>query len=468
MLHEVRRTKDLQNLRLVCKLFDDIFAPVVLSHIHLRSYPPVTLPGGVSLRDLTRRNESLAFVKSLTIYSLEWLVFQPEGFHEHCRAALQYLLLASTHPFRYLRSAKDTPSLSNEVAGVQGKYYLKKLQECILPNLESVKWYMQIDGPKTSRTLFLKVLVSLPSLKELDLSLKLYNIEDLDSFMHLLAQVSGLQKLTLRLRRGHSSYHGSYLRWFGRLIANNPNLAYLHLVWHDDATLSPLRVFRYLPVDRPTQLKHLLLDTYIITSEPDMIPHLRSLQSLNICWMPPSNFWETLALNGIFIPFLTVGFVGEALCKYLLLNASLVSFTIATPAYFSQNPSYLLGTLGLFRALETTHVAQITISPSNWARWYGNAEIEACLRRCAKLRRITLIFENGCLPVYKDIRATAKTVSRLGDKISLQISGDDYIHQAFRKCCQSKDPLMKSLQQRLVFLELQDLKSSSSLFPWSY
>ncbi|KIL59486.1 hypothetical protein M378DRAFT_1006881 [Amanita muscaria Koide BX008] len=255
--YKVRRTQDLQSLRLVCKLFGEIFALVVLSHIRLESTP---------LRDLTRRNEPLAFVKSLTVHRL---VFKPEGFYELSWAALHYLLLAPTHPFRYLRSAKDTPSLSNEVASVQGNYYLRKLQGSMLPNLESVQWCMQIDGPKASRTLFLKVLVSLPSLKELSLAMTLYNIEDLDSFMCLLAQVRGLQTLTLCLSPGHSSYHESYLRWFGRLIANNPNLACLQILWQSDATLSALRVFRYVPVDRPAQLKLCYLTR--ISSTPNLL-----------------------------------------------------------------------------------------------------------------------------------------------------------------------------------------------------
>ncbi|KIL59487.1 hypothetical protein M378DRAFT_1006955 [Amanita muscaria Koide BX008] len=187
-----------------------------------------------------------------------------------------------------------------------------------------------------------------------------------------------------------------------------------------------------------------------------MIPHLRSLQSLTVPCMLQPRFWQMLARNGIFIPFLTVGFVCKALYEYLLLNASLISFIIKCPSYY---PHRGPGSLGLFRALETTDLAQITISPFDWGIWYGDAEIEACLHRCAKLRRITLIFENGRLPVYKDIQDTIETVSRLGDKISLEIIGEGDIHRAVRECCHSKDPPMKSLRQRLVFLELQGLKS---------
>jgi hypothetical protein len=248
--------------------------------------------------------------------------------------------------------------------------------------------------------LFLKFLVLLPSLKELDLSLKLEEKEDFNSFKYPLAQVRSLQKLTLRLRRGCGPH--DHFRWFGRLIANSPNLAYLHLQWHENEGASFLEVFDHVPVDRPAQLKHFLLDTFILYNEPKMFPHLRSLQSLHICWPASPYFWQTLALNGIFIPFLTVGCVNWALCDYLLVNASLVSFTIATSVYFSR------GTRSsgshLFGALETTDVAQITISPFNWAMWHENAEVEAGLRRCAKLRRITLnFFENGCRPVYEDI-----------------------------------------------------------------
>lgn len=456
---------DIQNLRLVCKHLNDIFAPTVLSHIHLgdRSYvirgreymlfpcwggymkdPNITVTRpSASLRDLTSGHESLAFVKSLTVSSLEWLVYQP-------------YLLKQTNLFQWLQFVKNGRFRRDGLVRIhwQGK----------LPNLESVKWDIEIDGPNTS-FLFLKVFILLPSLKELHLSLKPCDNEYLDSFMDRLARVSGLQTLTLHLRRSYTDSYDNYLWGLGRLVANNPDLMNLRLVCDGKATLSPLRLFHHVPADRPAKFKKLLLDIDATTSELDMIPHLRSLQSLDIRRVPP-NFWEALALNGIFIPFLTVGEVNGALCEYLLLNTNLVSLTMLL-GY--QNLSHI-GSHGLLRALKNTNVVQITTSQHHWAKWSEDAEIEVCLGQCGKLQKITVIFEKAHSPVYNDIDAMARTVSRLGDKISLEISGEDRIHRVFRKvfrkCRQSEDYPMKSLQQRLVFLDLQDQESSSS-FPWS-
>jgi hypothetical protein len=256
---------------------------------------------------------------------------------------------------------------------------------------------MQIEGPRTPISLLIKVLISLPALKELDLSVKLRNIHvpSFDEYAELLSRISGLQRLVLRMHRGHSNCYERYLRCFGRLIANNPNLSYLHLSWHDDAVLFPLRVLAYLPADRPAQLKYLLLDTHNISVEPDVTPHLRSLHTLDVCWIPTADFWETLANGGVFIPSIKIGFVTETLCTYLRLNKQLTSLTIA-------RPRSLLAT-NLFKALEATNIEHLTISPSNWGRWYKDHKIEASLRRCTKLRRITIVFENGCLLVFKDI-----------------------------------------------------------------
>ncbi|KAM6499480.1 hypothetical protein JOM56_004988 [Amanita muscaria] len=137
---------DVQNLRLVCKHLNDIFAPTVLSHIHLgdRSYktpgreyltwgfasynggrpsytrgPDITVPRpSASLRDLASGHKSLAFVKSLTVSSLEWLVYQPN-------------LLKQTNLFQWLQFVKNGRFRGDGLVRIhwQGK----------LPNLESVK-----------------------------------------------------------------------------------------------------------------------------------------------------------------------------------------------------------------------------------------------------------------------------------------------------------------------------------------
>ncbi|KAM6502620.1 hypothetical protein JOM56_002597 [Amanita muscaria] len=131
---------DIQNLRLVCKHLNDIFAPTVLSHIHLgdRSHvirgrehrlfsswcgyyttPDITVTRtSASLRDLASGHESLAFVKSLTVSSLEWLVYQP-------------YLLKQTNLFQWLQFLKNGRFRRDGLVRIhwQGK----------LPNLESVK-----------------------------------------------------------------------------------------------------------------------------------------------------------------------------------------------------------------------------------------------------------------------------------------------------------------------------------------
>ncbi|KAF8625133.1 hypothetical protein AX17_006912 [Amanita inopinata Kibby_2008] len=207
---------DYKPLRLVCRLYDVIWSPIVLRHIlvfrknHNVLDDLTSDPRFQQLLDLLHKPERLCYTETITIDS--WLWMESDGFKFFFPVFETFLLfppfgvilalmnMTVTIPYRLIQFAlKPTFAadlLNRALSRFRAKSHLAQLSEQPnFPNVRCVRWVTDETKKRSMVTRMLKIFMSLPNLTELELTIT--QNDDCDSVATHLAQLHNLRKLSL-------------------------------------------------------------------------------------------------------------------------------------------------------------------------------------------------------------------------------------------------------------------------------
>lgn len=189
------------------------------------------------------------------------------------------------------------------------------------------------------------------------------------------ARQRNLLKLTVRLWfRDHFGQQS--LGWLKRAIANNPDLT--HLVLYQTRILPGLislsDLFEDIPSERPLRLKHIRLSSHYYQITPTILPHIRSLRSLNVHFPfrhgahEVDTVWSALQHEEIYVSEIQTSRVTSRFLEYLrhfnhLSVLSICGSGCTGNEFDAQNMTILL------KILEQHSMRRLRIEPFNWGKW---------------------------------------------------------------------------------------------------
>ncbi|KAF8628043.1 hypothetical protein AX17_006047 [Amanita inopinata Kibby_2008] len=465
--HPILKYKYIKMLRLVCKSFDRAFAPIVLWRITIfgPSYKPL-LSNLNQFRVLSEGYDRLTQVKSITIHSWSWIFSSIEGPY-WCRppiyTAIPNAVIAFTlvypiyYLFRYSFRPRNLPKdFGNTLIRLQARYLLKVLGDGSfkLPNVRSVN-YESDDDNKKSIKLLSNVLLNLPSLTELQLSLR-HHLDcfpmPFDQLVPTMQKLHNLRKITVF---ADTQCH-RHPDWLKAAILHNPNLESLALygsIGH--FCLSDL--LEGVPADRPLRLQHIRLSDYCYGLTTTVLPHIRSLTSLEISFIikPVGEFdeiWRVLKREKIYLSKISTDCVSLAMFSYLSCYNGLTSFSIngVYTTNVGQSPGCVLFPL----LAQHPNLQRLALFPHTWNNWYKHSDNKTSLLRCTNLRELAFHFFESTGYVPSAIAEISDFASQFRKPFCLVTVEDRYHSRFFDKfvdyCRGSKNPLVQDLGGRIV------------------
>jgi hypothetical protein len=422
-----------------------------------------------------KASNQMSFVKSITLGPWNW-VFEPYD---------SFWLPPGVPKFPLWKSIVISPAylafslffnitgLSRRVceasARVKAKYYIRRGEHlCFqLPNVKRVRWVETYLECRKSIRLNSQLLEALPSLTELDITIP-FNMAGVAEQIGLtVARLRNLRKLTVRLWfRDHFGQQS--LGWLKRAIAGNPNLT--HLVLYQTRILPGLislsDLFEDIPSERPLRLQHIRLSSHYYQITPIMLPHIRSLRSLNVhfpFWHGADEIdsvWSTLQREKIYVSEIQTNRVTSRFLDYLRHFDHLVALSICSSGgtgneFDAQNMAILLG------ILEQHSLRRLRIEPFNWGRWSQCCN-HASINNLKQLQGIVL--HSGWLwgwdsidsfwwaSTIDDVVAIAYLVSRIEAPVTLMLEGELVLYNKFLTFCRnSSSALVRDLCQRISY-----------------
>ncbi|KAF8629345.1 hypothetical protein AX15_003496 [Amanita polypyramis BW_CC] len=473
---------EFKNLRLVCRSLNYVFTPIVLSSIHV-FYP---LPRGKvlsrfqQLRALTGGLNQLSHVRTLTLNSWDW-IFQAHGrfghvrFSDSDRRALikailwNYVLVPAGYFFwaLYIDPAALPRQMRKVLARARAKRYVKHIDRISfqLPNVRRVNWWLpapNIDSHK-SVLLNLRILETLPSLEELELTFHPYN-DRIHEIADTMSRLHNLRKITVRIINPSDEGQELHFNWLKQAIAHNPNLIYLDLYQVEDEdgemiTISDL--FNDVPPDQPVKLEHIRLSPIFYQVTPTVSRHFRSVASINICfpysWRPHTmdGIWQILYNEGIFVSDIQTNRVTQDMLNYLCCLNSLTSLSLydldSVHQVRNQESAKMLFPV-LVRHSKT--LRRLRLEPYDWGYWFCVPDNELTLMRCAELEEFVLHYvgKKHSRGMWRDVVLICDILSQLDSPFTLVLECDLTFYARFLKCCSDHPRLsIQDLRTRVVF-----------------
>lgn len=365
----------LRSLRLVCKLFDTVWSPIVLVNMTLfTGYYPTHHVN--RLFDIVRgKDTTAAFTTTLTLRNWEFL-------------ELSWSFWILRNPWHYLRL--DTLRRFKEC--LRARRYASLLPDKLqLPHLRCVRLFFPRSESNWATYQLTRMLAAFPQLTELELTTAA-NV-DMAHVAQCLKPLRGLRKLKLAIlcvRRLKDFPHAvPEINYFGRFIADNHNLT--HLTFRSSFThkFNLSELFLDVPSNRPLILEHFSCNDNCRNFEA-LLPHIQSISSFEFqCDRPAGNTWcTTLSDAGIFPPTMTAHFLDPQLTMYLTKHPAIVGLSLfGEGATISTIESDELCSI-LVQHSATLQYLKIT--SANLALMLRTLQNELNFKQCKNLREIAL------------------------------------------------------------------------------
>ncbi|KAM6500161.1 hypothetical protein JOM56_003175 [Amanita muscaria] len=459
--------EDYKSLRLVCKLFDLVWSPVVLNHLVFFPLGPGwrhddDIRLRAQLRHLERNtNNNLSFANTLTIQDWHYLNTGLYWFVEDVRQA-QFSASNNLAP----RTVATLVRMMVALASFTIVPAVKLAKPDALPTsfqINSVFPTFIAPGGLIFRALegnwvvqhTTKVLRALPQLTELELLLPAYS--NMSYIARCLASVCTLRRFSVetnsyrKIEYDKCSEHLTKLEHFRLVIARNPNLTHLALL--SDVACNLFSLFCDIPPNRPLKLEHLSLGP-LFSEFKAIVPHIRSLKSFDCqVFFTPSDRWTLLSNEDIFPPIIQASKVDSDLIAYLGRHPGIVSLSFGDVE---------VGLCTLFYGVIAQHSNTLQ-SLAGMSRYLASSlsriSNETSLLQCTNVREFVLhASHEGCLwnccPGH-NMNSEAKifpVIGRLSSELTVVIANNK---QIFSKCvayCDTSDnTLVRDLKGRIVY-----------------
>ncbi|KAM6488947.1 hypothetical protein JOM56_015583 [Amanita muscaria] len=495
----------LRALRLVCKSFNSIYAPVISSHIVL--FPPKLLdPPYLTLvqhlRSLVHeRDPSLTYYSTLTIKHWHYAdtpldrrsSLIPQGLQPSYRAPIAALV------HRLWNRRGPTPTAFIVLGAATGiiilvilfmyiiigaiiflstvivlilliviflqrkrikttlnilrvRFYVELLQRKLdLSNIRRVRLFIDSRSRNWSIHRSTSLLLSLPKLTELELCIS--HDTDLEYTTKCLAPLNRLHKLSLLSATGISPPHTCCL---SPLIAQNENLTHFDYDWRPNVPYDLSLLFRDVAISKPLRLRHLSLNTACMNFEA-VVPHIHSLTSFEFHY--GKNMWcDTFLRADVFPTTIKVERLDAELTLFIRRHPGIVSLTISM-----DNPQRQPIETPLFDALyhQVNSLRHLCLTTKYLTRVLCNVDVEMSFLRCTNgLRELVLLNDEmgSHIPLPILFWSTNSTIDiPFFYNYSHQIRLHQYEHQIF--------PIAARLDRSMtVVIRAQDLKIFHSCF----
>ncbi|KAF8625132.1 hypothetical protein AX17_006911 [Amanita inopinata Kibby_2008] len=433
---------DYKPLRLVCKIFNDIWSPIVLHSIVLfpnrycRKENVALRAGFQQLVDLAHGHDRWRYTETVTMDTWDWMESDPP---------IQYILKSWSATYK-LQVAFTRAQVKSHFAQLPKKHSLV--------NVRCVRWHAYAEKKHWLISRTVKLFMSLPNLTELELTIT-HEKHNTNShyFATQLAQLRNLRKLSLYVICATFRYpHSGVLDPFRKVIASNLKLTHLYLGGCRDYD-HPSGDFSLLmgdvPADHPLKLEHLCLYSNLINPD-SLLPHIRSLKSLSrqrAVDFSGCNVWPTLCKAKIF-PAAVVGSATDDFTEYLRAHAGVVSLSFY-PGRYSKDSNWFVKDLA--RHANTLEVFGMGLTHY----CYINGGSQLVFAQLSNLKRMVVYcdswYKNCGLQVPSDICGVLRTTAQVHHQVVVVFDSKDVFKECVAHCCASQDVLLHSLARRMVY-----------------
>ncbi|KAF8637266.1 hypothetical protein AX17_002946 [Amanita inopinata Kibby_2008] len=455
--------EDFRTLRLVCKAFDALYAPIVLSAIQL--FKNATLSSGLmQIHDLMVGSDSLEHsAKTITIAGWRWIYGSPSFISVRQMRMPGWLLpgiclnvtvLPICYVLRCVFRADEIPRrFINMINRARARRCVSRLPDKVkFPNVRCVKWriaYAERDWI-VSRTL--QLLLAFPQLTELELVLPVYH--NVRNLADCLTALRNLRKLTIETTFDSKlrSPSPQNINGFQKLIACNPFLTHLILVQPGIGGQGCLfELMGDVPSYRPLALQHLgLSDNF---SNPfAILPHLTCLTSLDVRstrW--GTDFWQLLDAAKIYPSEIKTDCIDGQLITYLKHHPNLVTLSADCP--YKKVIGYLL----LQALAQHPHTLQNFSSDSrSLCRCLQFVEDETLFMKFTGLRQLGLLLRSDIAFVDSPSELSfefvhmLRIIARFGNLQTLAINNKPIFDACIARCRDLQNPLLRTLCNRIA------------------
>ena len=250
----------------------------------------------------------------------------------------------------------------------------------------------------------LRILETLPSLTELDLTFHAYN-DRVREIADTMSRLHNLRKITVRIIPPSDEGQELHFKWLKQAIAHNPNLMHLDLYQvevEDGEMINISDLFDDVPPDQPLKLEHIRISPIFYQIMPTTSPHLRSITSINVCfpycWRPHAmdDVWQILFGEGIFVSEIQTNRVTQDMLNYLCCLDNLTSLSLYDLDTVHQVRNQEFARL-LFPVLirHSKTLRRLRLEPYDWGYWFLIPDSESALLRCINLEEFVLHYVGG-------------------------------------------------------------------------
>ncbi|KIL65357.1 hypothetical protein M378DRAFT_24141 [Amanita muscaria Koide BX008] len=477
--------KELRRLRLVCKTFNDIWSPILMTNMVLFQ-TDVTNHALAQLRQIVhgKSNAStLAAYTTLTIQNLCCVDTKPDRWYSNARrlreqgriiAALQRIITMQDVVFDIclliflifaiiplilrilylpLLPFKAISYIKRAIPKFRARYYMALLPRKLeMRNIRHVKLLLNNDSDwaiyRSTR-----ILLSLPHVTELELGLA--DTTDVEYLVRCLEPLKGLHKLTV-LPNWLVRWSPSVLGCIASLISSNENLT--HFDWQPFISPDFSALFCDVPTHKPLKLHH-LSSSRGCTNFDALMPHIRSLTSVEFRDTGSNRWCNSFSRAKIFPPIIKVKLLDQELVTFIEGHPGLVSLTIGAGSTIRGTDSSLCKALTyhsetlqhlFFKSEVLAFVLQNVENEAEFLLSTGNLrelvlETEETLLQYQNATS-RIYSERKILPVVANLSHSLTVIIRTGDKAIF------FLCVAF--CRNSENPLIRDLAGRIVYERL--------------
>ena len=270
---------------------------------------------------------------------------------------------------------------------------------CFRADESSLRLLAPYNGDPKSVLLNLRVLETLPSLTELDLTFH-SSINGLEEEIAVtMGRLHNLRKITLRIIPSDSVEQHRF-RWLRQALAHNPHLNHLDLLHLDSEgeQLIPISdLFEDIPPDHPLQLQYIRFSPFFYRITPIVTPHIHSLTSVDVCFPyhrhphPMDDVWQILHAEGILVSDIKTNRVTQDMLNYLHILPNLTSLSLYDLDTEDQqrNRDSAKSLLPIL-ARHSKSLRRLRFEPYNWGHWFLGFLCESPLLLCTKLEEFVL------------------------------------------------------------------------------
>ncbi|KIL65360.1 hypothetical protein M378DRAFT_162307 [Amanita muscaria Koide BX008] len=486
--------KGLRPLRLVCKTFNDIWSPVLMTNMVLFQ-TDATDHALAQLRQIVHGKSNASTLASYTTLTIQNLCCVDTGPDRWCSAARRlreqgiiavlqwmittliltlikfitlviyfvvYLVFSALTLYPFIEGIiflavlpfKAISHIKRAIPRFKARYYMASLPRKLnTRNIRRVRLLLDYNDSDWVIYRSTRILLSLPHFTELELGLA--DTTDVEYLVRCLEPLKGLHKLTVLPKR-ISQWPPSLLRCIAALISSNENLT--HFDWRPLIAPDFSALFCDVPTHKPLKLHHLSSSRGCANFDA-LIPHIRSLTSVEFGFKESNQWCISFSRAKIFPPIIKVELLDQELVTFISGHPGLVSLTIGSDSIMQgtgQRDSSLCKALThhsetlkylFFKSKTLAFILQNVENEANFQLSTGN------LRELVLETEETFLqYQNATSRIYSE-RQILPVVAHLSHSPTVTIRTRDkaifFLCVAF--CRNSESPLIRDLAGRIVY-----------------